>query len=194
MACFYLAEINILKEQKMKKLTRTASILATALLVCLCFYGTGYAWHGYRGHGYGNGNGYYGNGYYGNGQPLSQEQMDTAKKIFDNSYAGMEATRRALAAKSAELDAQLSSQNPDNAKIESLSREIGELQGKMLAARADVRSQLEKAGIPSDYYGFNPGYGPGYGPNNGPGWHMYDGGGYGWHGSRHGGRGGCWWQ
>lgn len=90
------------------------------------------------------------------GPQLSQEQMAQARKIFNDNYASMEATRKALTAKRAELDAQLASPTPDKAKIESLSREIGELRGKILSSRVEVRTQLEKQGLPSDFYGPAP--------------------------------------
>lgn len=86
-------------------------------------------------------------------QELSPEQMEQAKKIFNESYAAQDSTRQALAVKRAELNAILSSANPDTAKIESLSREIGELRGKMLAARAETRAKLQQQGLPADIYG-----------------------------------------
>lgn len=116
------------------------------------------------------------------GPRLSKEQIEETRKIFSENYAGMEATRKALTAKRAELDAQLASPTPDKAKIESLSREIGELRGKMLAARVDVRTQLEKRGLPTDFYG------PGPRGDGGPRWHHGRGHGH-WHGGW--GRGGC---
>lgn len=122
------------------------------------------------------------------GPQLTKEQMDKAKKIFNDNYTEMDSTRKALTAKRAELDAQLASQTPDRAKIESLSREIGELRGKMLSARVAVRTQLEKEGLPTDFYGPNPYYAPprnpGYMPM--PGMMM----GRPYHGGHHGGRGG----
>lgn len=127
-----------------------------------------------------------------NGYDLTPEQSAAMRKIFTENYDNMSSTREALAAKRAELDAQLASPNPDGAKIESLSREIGELRGKMLAARADVRAKLNREGLPSDYYGPDaPRYHNGYDREirrGGPAW--------GHHGHGHGGRGrgcgGCW--
>lgn len=125
---------------------------------------------------------------------LTAQQEQEAQKIFVDNYAEMEATRQALAAKRMELDQQLASPSPDKGKIERLSREIGELRGKMLSARADVRAKLNQKGLPPDYFGPNYDYGRGYGPC----WDAPQGGwdrGYGWyhHGYRgHGHRGGCW--
>ncbi len=66
-------------------------------------------------------------GYYGCGgcwgQPaLTAEQQMQAKKIFDESYEKTRKIRQTLGAKRAELDALLSSQDPDKVKIEDISR------------------------------------------------------------------------
>lgn len=109
------------------------------------------------------------------GPQLTKEQMDKAQKIFNDNYASMNTTRKALTAKRAQLDAELASQTPDRAKIENLSREIGDLRGKMLSARVAVRAQLEEAGLPADFYGPNPAYGQNmprqWGPHHGQGRH-----------------------
>ncbi|MBD5642181.1 MAG: periplasmic heavy metal sensor [Desulfovibrio sp.] len=122
------------------------------------------------------------------GQALTPEQQAQARQIFTENYVSLQNTREELAYKRQLLDQQLASPNPDSATIEKLSREIGELRGKMLAGRVAVRSQLEQQGLPPDCFGpcGDPGYaGPRYYHN---GW----GGGY-HHGGRHGrGRGGCW--
>lgn len=128
------------------------------------------------------------------GQQLTPQQMAQAQKIFDESFADMETTRQTLAGKRAELDQLLASPNPDGRRIETLSREIGELRGKMLSHRAAVRNKLASQGLPPDCFG--PGYGPmmgGYGPmmgGYGPMMEGYGGPcwgdrgcGYGWHGA-----------
>lgn len=133
------------------------------------------------------------------GQQLTPQQMEKAQKIYDDSYAEMEQAREALAAKRAELDRQLASNNPDRNRIEALSREIGELRGKMLTSRMDLRNKLASQGLPPDCFGRWPGngYGPGYGSGYGPCWGgrgMMEGYGNGWYHHGHGGwgRGGCW--
>lgn len=129
---------------------------------------------------------------------LSVQQQQEMQKIFVDNYAGMEATRQELAGKRMELDQLLESPFPDKGRIEKLSREIGELRGRLLGTRAEVRSELARKGLPPDYYadpaiqpgpcwGNRPYHGWGYGN----GWHHH--GGYRGHG--HGGygqRGGCW--
>lgn len=130
---------------------------------------------------------------------LTPEQIQGAQKIFNDSYAGMDQTRKELAVKRAELNAELDSANPDKAKIERLATEIGQLRGKMMAARADVRAKLKAQGLPVDFYGprgFNGGRnwrGPnrGWQGQNGPAWGcpgMWNGGCPGWGGPRHWGR------
>lgn len=127
------------------------------------------------------------------GQPYNQltpQQQAQAQQIFNESYVSMQNTREELAYKRSLLDQQLASPNPDSATIEKLSREIGELRGKMLAGRVAVRSKLAQQGLPPDCFGpcaepgydrpmYNNGWGNSYHHGRGPG-----------HG--HGGRGGCW--
>ncbi len=131
------------------------------------------------------------------GQQLTPQQMEQARQIWQQSYAEMEGTRQALANKRAELDQQLASPNPDRGRIESLSREIGELRGKILSSRADVRSQLAARGLPPDWYGYGPANNGSYGYYGAPCWSGMDGmmgwPGNGWrHHHGHGWRGGCW--
>ncbi|MGE9985986.1 periplasmic heavy metal sensor [Desulfovibrio sp. SGI.169] len=120
--------------------------------------------------------------------PLSPEQREKAQSIFNSHYAKMDSVRQALITKRAELDAQMSSPSPDKGKIESLSKEIGELRGKMLAARVDLRAQLDKEGLPTACGHMGPGYGHmGYDHDMGMRHGGHGHGGY-------GGRGGCWRQ
>lgn len=87
------------------------------------------------------------------GQQLTPQQRQQAERIFNENFSSMDQTRNELALKRDELNAELESSNPNRAKIESLSREIGELRGKMLNARLNARSQMLKEGLPDDYYG-----------------------------------------
>lgn len=119
----------------------------------------------------------------GREQPLTPQQLEQAKKIFQENYASTDAIRQQLAAKREQLNTVLSSDNPDKGQIESLSRQIGELRGKLLAARVDARKQLQQEGLPSDAYGPNA---PGRSFHNGP--EVWNGGPrHGRHGGHHGG-------
>lgn len=81
---------------------------------------------------------------------LSAEQKAIAQKILDQSVADMQATRKAIADKGAELDKALKEENPDKARIEQISREIGELHGKTLTERAQLRQKFADAGLPEN--------------------------------------------
>lgn len=124
------------------------------------------------------------------GQQYTAEQLEAAKKIFNDNYADMEQTRRSLADRQYELSQELASPNPDKGRIEALSQEIGKLRGKMLAARADLRKNLAGQGLPPDCFG------NGYHRTWGPCWageRGYPDRGYYHHGRGWGhGRGGCW--
>lgn len=120
---------------------------------------------------------------------LTPQQMEQARKIFDNNYQAMSETRELLNAKRAQLKAVMAQPNPDKSQIETLSREIGELRGKILAARVDVRNQLSSQGLPKDFFGPNaprrgewdngPEKMPGPGWRHHRGWHNgWPGGGY----------------
>lgn len=125
---------------------KTATIGA-AFCAMLLVYGVAQAAAGFTGPGSNDGNRPVW------GDQLTPEQRQQMEKIFNDNFSDMDETRQMLAAKRQALDEELRSPNPNPAKIETLSREIGELRGKMLAARVAVRSQLEKAGLPGDFYG-----------------------------------------
>lgn len=119
---------------------------------------------------------------------LTPEQQAQAQQILNESYASLQNTREELAYKRSLLDQQLASSNPDSATIEKLSREIGELKGKMLAGRAAARSRLQQQGLPPDCLGH---WGaPGYDMPMNNGWGRY-GRHRGWHGGHHGYWGPC---
>lgn len=102
-------------------------------------------------------------------QGWSQEQWAEARRIFDETNAGMTTTRQELASKREILDRELAKPNPDAGTIEKLSREIGELRGRMLSARATARSRLAERGLPADCYGPCASYYPYPGPMMGYG-------------------------
>lgn len=109
------------------------------------------------------------------GPNATPDQWGEAQAILNESYAQMEQTRQMLAAKRMELDQVLAMPNPDRNRIESLSREIGELRGQMLAARAEARSRLQAKGFTMEnsgpgYWGNYQGSGPCWGPNGMMGW------------------------
>lgn len=120
------------------------------------------------------------------GQALTPDQREQARQIYNETFAATERTRQELADRRDRLDRELSSPNPDGGRIEALSREIGELRGKLLAARAEARARLAQQGLPPD------GYGAYWDGPRGDYWHRgwnrhYNGR---WHGHGHGP--GCW--
>lgn len=126
----------------------------------------------------------------GYGRQITPDQAAQAKQAYADNLAKMDSARKQLTVKRAELGAELSSMNPDTAKIESLSREIGELRGKLLSARAELRSKLQGQELPD--YGPMDNYDYGTPPPPPP---------YGYNGWRHHGHGhgwgpgprGCYW-
>lgn len=159
----------------MKRTTSRMLILAVAATAVLGFSGIANAWHG---------GGWHRGGPGAAGPAYTAEQQAAMDKLYQEHYAVTEATRQQLIVKQAELRAAMSGQNPDGGKIEQLSKEIGELEGKMLSARAALQSQMTREGIPAYGYGYGHrggGYGSGYG---------HRGGGRGWGHDGHRG-GGC---
>lgn len=75
---------------------------------------------------------------------LTPEQQATFQKLHD-AYAAKTAQLRAdLGVKRAELNALAITQNPDQAKITDLTKQIGDIEGKLLAERTQFRIQVSK--------------------------------------------------
>lgn len=108
------------------------------------------------------------------GADITPEQRSAVQKILEKNWNENSSVRQALASKYEELNTILVKDNPDSSKIETLSREIGELRGKILESRVKVRSELEKLGLPTNFYSYHEMRGHdgswhigGYGPNHG---------------------------
>lgn len=128
---------------------------------------------------------------------LTRGQREELARILKQNYTTVAPLRQQLAAKRGELASELDSANPDKDKITGLSREIGDIRGKLLSARVDLRGQLAAAGLPEarerndsraypgrdawDGRGYCPYY-HGYYGGDCRGYHNYHGG-YGPHGS-----------
>ena len=112
---------------------------------------------------------------------LSQEQATKAQEMITAHRAAVAPLMQQLQAKRAQLDAQLYSDKPDQAAVEKLGKDIGELQGQLYAARASFRAQLAKEGLPADCWqngrDMAQGHGRGWGHGGGRGGGC--GGGYG---------------
>ena len=99
-------------------------------------------------------------GYYGAGMTsLSPEKQELVKKLHDDFYNNTKATRQELISKRHELDAQLYSANPDEKKIQALTKEISDLRAKLYSARITLKGKLIQAGVILGYGGHGPGMG-----------------------------------
>lgn len=78
-----------------------------------------------------------------------QEVHGKVQKIMDDHRKATEGTMKQLLVKEAELKGQMGSVNPDSAKIESLSKDIGELKGKLLVDRVKMNQDFAKEGLPT---------------------------------------------
>lgn len=86
---------------------------------------------------------------------LTARQQATVKKIWSETAATRKELRKALAGKRGELGQVMKSQTPDKSKIESISREIGELRGKLLVEGLETHARLVKANLPVAQIKFN---------------------------------------
>ena len=87
---------------------------------------------------------------------LTPEQMEKAKQIFGNSSGKIDSLLQTLATKQNELNSELAKPSPANEKVVELSREIGEIQGKLVNERNAIHAQMAKEGIPAPAAGQAP--------------------------------------
>ena len=86
---------------------------------------------------------------------LTPEQQATFQKLHD-AYAAKTAQLRAdLGVKRAELNALAITQSPDQAKIADLTKQIGDIEGKLLAERTQFRIQVSKEVGPNVMGGYH---------------------------------------
>ena len=128
----------------------------------------------------------------GGWQGMTQEQQAAAQEIYANYDQQTAPLRQQMMAKRAELDALYYGQNADSSKVQSLYKDIADIQAKLFTANTEMQKKLADKGISTGNYGMRRGGGM-YcdGMNGGPG--MMNGygrhGGYGKHGGYGGGRG-----
>lgn len=115
---------------------------------------------------------------YGGGRgasALTADQQAAAQKIYTQHYQATEKTRQQLYAKTSELNALLYGQKTDDKRIQTLSREVSDLRGKLFEDGVQMRRQLIKAGVPVMGMGMGGGRSMGYGGGmgyGGMGWGM----------------------
>lgn len=96
-------------------------------------------------------------GDYGSEIQLTAEQKEKAKAIFSKNREAISDTRQLLKEKKEQFKQLMESSNPDRAQAQTLSGEIGDLQGKLLLNRFDLRQQLVKEGLPPQIMNKNKG-------------------------------------
>lgn len=89
-----------------------------------------------------------------------EEMRAKAEKIHEDHRAATDTTRQQLMVKEAELKGQMQSVNPDTGRIEALSKEIGELRGRLAVAKIKMKQQLEKEGLADMHRGPGKKHGP----------------------------------
>lgn len=143
-------------------------ILGLAAVLCLALASTATAKPG--GH-YG---GYEGPGWGGPGVQLTDEQLAQYTQMHEKHRTTIEPILQQMITKQAEFDALMIGENPDPAKVESIAKEIGNLEAKLVAERVKLYGELGQQGLPRHHSG--KGYGhKGFG-HGGGGWHKnYDG-------------------
>lgn len=170
---------------------RKTFILAGIILIASIAAVAAYAHGPVMGWGrWGNMMGYWDDGpAYGNLTGDQRNQLETLDRKFYEQTADL---RSRLEAKSAELNSLLYAQNPDKAKIESIQRDIEDLQSKLDQKRLDYDLQVRKID-PNAGYGYNGYPMGGYGHMMGGGYGHMGGYGYGhMMGYGYGGPGACW--
>lgn len=93
---------------------------------------------------------------------LSPEKQAALQKLQEAHYAKTAQMRADLGVKRAELNALAVTGNPDTAKVQALSKDLGDLIGKLAAERTLFRAQVAKEIGPAGLAGCG-GFGGGYG-------------------------------
>ena len=86
---------------------------------------------------------------------LTKEQADLYRQISEKHRNAIKPVKQQMITKRAELEALMLEDNPDPAKIENLSREVGGLRGKMLSEHVKFNSELKKQGLPVKHHNGN---------------------------------------
>jgi zinc resistance-associated protein len=151
----------------MKKILAGIGILALAAVIAVPVMAQGPGWgrghmQGYWGGGPGYG-GKYGAGY-GN---LTDEQRTQLDNLYNKFYQDTASTRSQIWTKRGELNALLSSPNPDPEKAKALQKEINDLRAKLSQDRLALDLEVQKINPDARFGGWGPMAGYGYGPRGG---------------------------
>jgi zinc resistance-associated protein len=154
----------------MKKILAIVGILALAAVVAVPVMAQGPGWgRGRHMQGYWGGGPGYGWNYGTGNSNLTDEQRTQLDNLYNKFYEDTANTRSQLWAKRAELNALLSSPNPDSEKAKALQKEISDLRAKMAQDRLALDLEVQKINPDARYGGPMGGYGygapgGGYGP------------------------------
>lgn len=85
---------------------------------------------------------------------LTAEQQTAVQKLRAEHHNATSELRRQLVLKEAELRAQFIGNKPEVGQVEKLSKDIGEIRGKLLGERVKFNERLTKAGITSGNLGY----------------------------------------
>lgn len=85
----------------------------------------------------------------GNMYGMTPEKQAAAQKIYADFYAKTATLRQQLNGKQYELNTLLYTPNPDDKKVQGLSKEIADLSAKLYEAQTTFQNQLNKEGIPA---------------------------------------------
>jgi zinc resistance-associated protein len=150
---------------KMRKLFAIVGILALAAVVAVPVMAQGPGWgRGRYMQGWGGGPGYLGN--YGAGPAnVTGEERSQIDNLYQKFYQDTAGTRGQLWAKRGELNALLSSPNPDPEKAKALQKDIDDLRAKISQDKLALDLEVQKINPDARYGGWGRmgGYGPGRG-------------------------------
>lgn len=93
----------------------------------------------------------------------SPEDQAKFESIFKQSEPALNRLMEQIWTRQGELRGLMNAAKPDAARIEALTKDIGELRAKLMEERATLRDKLAQAGFQMGR-GAGPGYGRGYGP------------------------------
>lgn len=79
---------------------------------------------------------------------LTQEQQATAKKLLGEARENRAALKKAIDLKEEELDQLVTTDPTKGDEIIAMSREIGEMKGKLRASKGQLQLKLREAGLP----------------------------------------------
>jgi Spy/CpxP family protein refolding chaperone len=161
----------------MKRIVTIAGIILLVAAIAVPAFSHGRGWgKGHHNMGYAHGSPGYcwqqGSGY----ENLTEEQRGQLDKLRQKSWDENAQSRDKIRSKSAELNALLSSSNPDPEKAAALQKEVSDLRAQTAQNRLSLQLEARKIAPEVRFgTGYGRSYGPhmrGYGPGMGYGNHM----------------------